>query len=196
MTKVFVGGSRHTTRLNAQVQKRLDNIVEKEFPVVVGDANGADKTVQQYFDARNYRNVVVFCSGATCRNNIGNWQTRNIMAETRERDAQFYSEKDRAMAQEATIGLMLWDGRSVGTLLNAFRLLRQRKPVVIYVVPERRFLELKNDGEWDRFALKFDFELKRKFQQRAKSEPIRTSQPSLFNQGNGIKDGVQQKFHD
>ena len=143
MTTVFLGGSRHISRLNDQFRQRLDNIIEKEFPVIVGDANGADKAIQQYLDERRYQFVEVFCSGADCRNNIGNWTKRSIAAETRYRDARFYAEKDRAMAQEATVGLMVWDGKSRGTLFNAFRLLQQGKMVLIFVAPEKRFLELR-----------------------------------------------------
>jgi hypothetical protein len=46
MTTVFIGGSRHITRLTSDVRARLDRIVSSHLPVVVGDANGADKVVQ------------------------------------------------------------------------------------------------------------------------------------------------------
>jgi hypothetical protein len=48
VTGVFIGGSRHITRLEAVGRRRLDRIVEKGLPVVIGDANGADKAVQRY----------------------------------------------------------------------------------------------------------------------------------------------------
>jgi hypothetical protein len=177
MTKVFVGGSRHASRLSAQVRKRLDSILDKGFPIVIGDANGADKAVQQYLHSKRYLNVEVFCSDGVCRNNIGGWHTRNIAAETRERNAHFYSAKDRVMAQEATVGLMIWDGKSVGTLLNAFRLLSLQKKVVIYSVPEKRFLELRNGAEWDNFIASRDTGLRRKVEQRAKFEAAPRDQP-------------------
>jgi adenine-specific DNA-methyltransferase len=41
------------------------------------------------------------------------------------------------------VGLMIWDGKSIGTLLNVFRLLSQKKEVVVYTVPEKRFQESK-----------------------------------------------------
>jgi hypothetical protein len=178
MTKVFVGGSRHTSRLNAQIRKRLDNIIAKGFPIVVGDANGADRAVQQYLHTKRYPSVQVFCSDGVCRNNVGGWETRNIPAGTRGRDAQFYSAKDRAMAQEATVGLMVWDGNSVGTLLNAYRLLGQQKKVVIYCVPQKRFLDLKSGAEWDRLVSSCDSELRRKIEQRLELEKTPTDQPA------------------
>jgi hypothetical protein len=48
MTKVFIGGSRRLSQLNKDLKGRLDNIVERGFTVIVGDANGADKAVQRY----------------------------------------------------------------------------------------------------------------------------------------------------
>jgi probable addiction module antidote protein len=47
MNTVFIGGSRHVSRLPAPAKERLDNIVKSGFHIVVGDANGADKAVQK-----------------------------------------------------------------------------------------------------------------------------------------------------
>jgi len=177
MTKVFIGGSRHAPRLAAQVRGRLDNIVRKGFPIVIGDANGADKAVQQYLHQVHYRNVEVFCSDGICRNNVGNWKTRNIPVGTRRRDARFYSVKDRAMAEEATFGLMIWDGKSVGTLLNVHRLLARRKKSVIYIVSEKRFLEFRNELDWEEFLTSRDDRLRHSVEQRATLESMSKSQP-------------------
>ena len=62
MSNVFVGGSRRISRLNVEVQKRLEQIIDKQLAVLVGDANGADKAVQDFFRSRHYPNVVVFCT--------------------------------------------------------------------------------------------------------------------------------------
>jgi hypothetical protein len=48
MTKVFIAGSRRLSRLNADVKRRIDTTIEKDFTILVGDANGADKAVQRY----------------------------------------------------------------------------------------------------------------------------------------------------
>ena len=178
MIKVFVGGSRHISRLNAQVRKRLDNIIQKELPVLIGDANGADKAIQQYLHSQDYRNVEVFCSGGLCRNNLGQWEVRIVPAETRERNFQFYSTKDRVMAQEATVGFMMWDGKSIGTLLNVLRLLSQQKKVVIYIVPEKRFLELKSGAEWGAFIDHYDIKLRHRVEQRATLETPERRSPA------------------
>jgi hypothetical protein len=148
MTKVFIGGSRRISRLNADVRKRLDRIIEKGFPVLIGDANGADKAVQRYLQSRRYERVEVFCSEGVCRNNAGNWPVRAVPAREGKRGFNFYATKDRVMADEATVGFMIWDGKSVGTLANVFRLVNQHKKVVLYTVPRKQFSNLADEGDW------------------------------------------------
>ena len=43
------------------------------------------------------------------------------------------------MAEAAQYGLMLWDGKSKGTINNVVSLSRQNKLVVVYVAPTRSF---------------------------------------------------------
>jgi len=156
-TKVFIAGSRRLSRLNTDVRRRIDNIVDKGLTVIVGDANGVDKAVQRYLHSRNYSNVVVFCMEGGCRNNVGDWPTRTITAaDPRRRDFAYYSTKDRAMAEEADYGLMLWDGRSRGTLTNIVHLVREGKPVVVYIAPDRSFYTLRRSDRLAEILARFD----------------------------------------
>jgi hypothetical protein len=182
MTTVFIGGSRHVSRLNANVHARLDTIMEKGFPILVGDANVADKAVQQYLHSRHYPHVHVFGVGGLCRNNVGHWELRDIPATTRTRDAQFFSAKDRVMAEEATVGLMIWDGKSIGTLLNVHRLLDLGKNAVVYNVPEKQFIEFKRRTQWDTFIAQCDSDLRHKVEQRAALE-----QPALSTRSTPVQ---------
>ena len=147
MKKVFIGGSRRLNRLNDLLRKRLDQIIDKNLQVLLGDANGADKAVQSYLDSRENRNVQVFSSAGDCRNNVGSWEVRSITPPHSRRDFEFFTAKDAAMAEEADVGFMLWDGESSGTLVNAARLVATGKPVVIYFAPEKRFLTLKSRSD-------------------------------------------------
>jgi hypothetical protein len=178
MIKVFIGGSRRVSRLGAPVRARLDKIIEKDLAVIVGDANGADKAVQQYLFSKHYDNVEVFCSGAVCRNNLGHWQTRLIHTNTQNRSRRFYTAKDRAMSDEATYGFMIWDGKSTGTLLNVLRLLRQNKKVVVYQVSEQRFSVLKNFGQWHTFIAPYGASLRSETEQRAALEDRAYNKPA------------------
>lgn len=151
MIKVFIGGSRKVTHLSPEVRKRLDRIIKKGHPVLIGDANGADKAVQEYFKEHNYNRIEVFCMEGVCRNNLGDWPTRSISARSSKKDFNYYSSKDKIMADEASIGFMIWDGKSMGTLTNVFRIISQNKKVVIYTVPLKKFSNLKNKEDLDVF---------------------------------------------
>jgi hypothetical protein len=144
MKHVFAGGSRKVTRLNAEVRERLDNMIEKQLAVFVGDANGADKAIQKYLSERRYSNVLVFCTAGECRNNLGDWPIRAVKAPHSARDFAFFTAKDAAMASEADVGFMLWDGQSLGTIVNVARMVSSSKPVVLYISPQRAFTTLKS----------------------------------------------------
>ena len=139
MTKVFIAGSRQISRLPVEVRTRIDTMVEKGFQILVGDANGADKAVQRYLADKAYPNVLVHCMENHCRNNVGNWPTHQVSAPQGARGFDYYSEKDRAMADAAEYGLMLWDGKSKGTINNVMNLSRGNKLVVVYVAPSKTF---------------------------------------------------------
>lgn len=156
-TKVFIAGSRGLSRLNKDVRCRIDKIVDKGLMVIVGDANGVDKAVQRYLSNRHYSNVMVFCMERGCRNNMGDWPTRVITAaDPSRRNFAYYSTKDRVMVEEADYGLMLWDGRSRGTLTNIVHLVRQGKPVVVYVAPDRSFYTLLQSDHLAEMLGRFD----------------------------------------
>ena len=147
MNSVFVGGSRRITQLSPAVAGRLDNIIVRGLNVLIGDANGADKAVQKYLASKRYGSVVVFCMGANCRNNVGNWATRNVSSNTAKRGFEYYATKDLRMAEEASYGFMLWDGKSKGTLNNVINLLKQGKKVLVYYSPGREFLTVAHVAE-------------------------------------------------
>jgi hypothetical protein len=136
-TKVFVAGSRAITRLPPEVRSRIDTMAEKQFTVLVGDANGADKAFQKYLADRAYPNVIVHFMKGRCRNNLGSWPAQEISAPRGARGFDFYAVKDVVMAEAADYGLMLWDGVSRGTLNNVVNLARRNKPVVMYIEPTK-----------------------------------------------------------
>lgn len=173
MKKVFLGGSRNVTRLNKHIRSRLDNIIEKQIPVVVGDANGADKALQTYLSSKQYANVEVFCSEGSCRNNVGRWRVRAIPAGSRSRGFSFYTAKDRAMAQEADLGFMVWDGKSTGTLVNVYLLLSDHKIAVLYSVPDKRFCELRTADDWRDFAAAWPEAIRQKVDERLRALDVK-----------------------
>jgi len=142
MITVFIGGSRKISTLNQEIISRIKNILNKDGMILIGDANGADKTVQKYLTEIGYKNVIVFCAGESCRNNLGNWETRNILSESKKKDFNFFAHKDKAMSKEADYGFMLWDGKSKGTINNAVNLLKAEKKVLIFHSKYKNFISV------------------------------------------------------
>jgi hypothetical protein len=142
-SKVFVAGSRRLSRLSAVVLRRIDDMLANGCTVLVGDANGVDKAIQRYLNAKQYRGVVVYCMQARWRLNAGNWPVKSIEPlDSPQNDFAYFCSKDRAMARDCEYGLMVWDGRSPGTLANILELIKQGKPVVVYVARVKRFFAL------------------------------------------------------
>jgi hypothetical protein len=177
MNTVFIGGSRRVSRLPAPAKERLDNIVESGFPILVGDANGADKAVQRHLLDSGYERVTVFCSGDTCRNNLGQWQTHHVPTSRDAKDFQFYATKDREMARLAEFGLMFWDGSSAGTPLNILRLVRAGKKAVLIDVSRKQVNTFKRASDWDAFLARCSPELRRDLEKRATPEEWQSAAP-------------------
>jgi hypothetical protein len=103
--------------------------------------------MQRFLADTGYRDVTVFCSGETCRNNIGGWTVRPVSVDVRLKGRDFYTQKDKAMALEANFGFVLWDGSSSGSVSNIIALLNQNKIVVVYFAPEKAFFNLKSPND-------------------------------------------------
>jgi len=180
---VFIGGSRHVSRLPNQAKERLNNVIESGFAILVGDANGADKAVQKHLLATHYEHVTVFCSGNTCRNNLGHWKINHVRTSKDVKGFRFYAAKDCEMAREADFGLMIWDGKSAGTVLNILRLVRAGKKGVLINAPEKTATTFKGTDDWEAFLSRCSIELHRDLKQRAMPEewaPTGGRQASLF----------------
>jgi hypothetical protein len=153
MTKVFIAGSISIKTLDAEVKRRIDNIVASEHTVIVGDADGADSSIQDYLVEKGAKNAVVYCSGATPRNNIGKWRVKAVsVAGARPGSRSFFTAKDVEMANDADFGLMIWDSKSTGTLRNVIELLRQKKKSVVFVNKSRTFETVGDVGGLERLV--------------------------------------------
>lgn len=153
MKTVFIGGSRKLSRLNEQIRSKLAEITERGFHVLVGDANGADRAVQAQLRDWGYSKVTVFFVGGAPRNNEGAWPTERVAPPSSARGADYYGAKDIVMARNAEAGLMIWDGESKGTLANVWNLVREHKPVAVYVSKQRRFRNVLDETELHELSL-------------------------------------------
>lgn len=147
MKAVFLGGSRRISRLNESIRAKLDELVDRGLHLFVGDANGADRAIQQHLANRGYARVIVYSVTGALRNNVGNWEVRSVDAPRGARGFELYSAKDVQMAKDAAYGFMLWDGKSRGTLENVRNLLAQGKPVAVFFSPLRRIISLRSPAD-------------------------------------------------
>jgi len=116
--KVFISGSISTKSLSKNAIAYMEQIVEGNRSILIGDAHGVDRAVQQYLSEQNYQDVIVYFSGQSIRNNIGNWPTKQIPNSQNLTGRSRYQLKDKAMADDCDCGMMFWDGRSKGTQAN------------------------------------------------------------------------------
>ncbi len=142
MEKIFIAGPLKVRKIDDIVKKRIDNIIDKKFDVLVGDANGVDKLVQEYLLEKNYKSVTVYCV-ENVRNNLGNWGINKIKLETNEKTFRTYTLKDFEMARDATYGYMIWNGKSNGTLNNVLNLLELNKKIILYLTTKKSFCNIK-----------------------------------------------------
>ena len=133
MTTVFIAGSISISRLHKKVQERINKIASSDFEVVVGDADGADTSIQQCLREARANHVTVYCTGDKPRNNVADWPTHRVRSDAREGSRAYFTAKDLEMARRSDYGLMIWDCKSTGTLSNVIELLKEKKKSLVFV---------------------------------------------------------------
>ena len=142
MTTVFIAGSRNIKHLDSKVKERISNVINSNYNIVVGDATGADLSIQNYLKENSAQNVVVYCTGPQPRNNVGAWPVHSVTSNASPGTRDFFTAKDIQMAKVADYGLMIWDTKSTGTLSNAIELLRQKKKSVVFINKHKEFIKI------------------------------------------------------
>ena len=142
MTTVFIAGSIAIKKLHPLFKERLAKIVESDFDVVLGDADGADTSIQQALFDLKAEKVTVYCAGLKPRNNVGKWPVQQITSDAEPGSRAFFTAKDIKMASAADYGLMVWDTKSTGTLSNVLELLRLGRKSVVFVNKDKRFMNV------------------------------------------------------
>ncbi|KPZ58835.1 hypothetical protein AN391_01517 [Pseudoalteromonas sp. P1-13-1a] len=143
MHKVFVSGSMRIKNINPEVLKRIDNIINSKYQVLVGDADGVDSSIQSYLLQNKVSSVSVYCAGSQPRNNLGHWSTKNVQTNHSPGTRAFFTAKDLVMAEDCDYGLMIWDAKSTGTLSNTLELLKRKKSSLVFVNKEKLFVKVK-----------------------------------------------------
>lgn len=173
---VFVSGSSKTQtkdspyyrkKLPKGVTDSLDKHMKKNDKIVVGDAPGIDRQVQDYLKSKKYKNVEVYGPGKQVRYSADDsWKTNPIDSDYEEGSKEWLAEKDKMMSQVATegIAIVLPEG-SKATRKNIDRLIEQNKKVDIF--------ELNQNEKYDRSYTSDDYVLaKNRATSAAKTKPM------------------------
>jgi len=134
---VFISGSRSIVReLPPKVIKGLDVLMTNNEIVFVGDCSGVDTLVQEYLKKHHYeKNVMVYYSGKQPRNLAsGLFHLRYIEAKS-SNGRILHMAKDFHMSTDCTRGIVIWDGKSVGSMENFKRLTKMGKSVNVITQP-------------------------------------------------------------
>lgn len=141
---VFVSGSSKTQtkeseyyrrKLPKEIRKELDGHIAKRNKIVVGDAPGIDRQVQDYLNKKRYSNVEVYGPGKEVRYTANKkWKTNPIDAPEHEVGSkEWLAKKDIMMTKVSDLGLaVVLDEGAKATRKNVDRLVEQNKSVKVY----------------------------------------------------------------
>lgn len=141
---VFISGSSKTQfkdsgyyrkGLPKDIKNQIDGYISDSKRIVVGDAPGIDRQVQNYLKSKGYSNVEIYGPGKKVRYNANKqWKTHAIDApEYEEMSGEWLAKKDKAMTDAATEGLaIILDEGAIATRNNVKRLIEQNKNVSVY----------------------------------------------------------------
>lgn len=122
----MISGSRSIKNISPGLAS-INKIMELQFAIILGDAPGVDKLVQEYLSSQNYPNVKVYFALWS-----GNGKPRNVTGFETVGVAGSYIGRDKMMCSVCDYGLALWDGVSRGTRDNIDRT-GQRKTKIIRI---------------------------------------------------------------
>ena len=144
MHKIFISGSMRIKNLNDIVLRHINNIIDFQYEVIVGDADGVDSSVQAYLQSKSVKSVSVYCTGSQPRNNIGRWPVKKIKTDLKPGTRAYFTAKDISMAEDCDYGLMIWDSKSPGTLSNVIELLKLKKSSMVYINKAKKIMAIKD----------------------------------------------------
>jgi hypothetical protein len=139
MPTVFIAGSMTIKNIDYKVRERIANVLELDFDVIVGDADGVDASIQQLLSEYGAKKTTVYCAGDRPRNNVADWPVRCVTTYHAKGSRAYFTAKDVEMAKDADYGLMIWDTKSPGTLSNVLELLTRKKNSVVFINKTKEF---------------------------------------------------------
>lgn len=143
---LFVSGSSKTQdsdspyyrkKLPKEIRSELDQSIRRKEKIVVGDAPGIDRQVQDYLNRKKYSNVEIYGPGKQVRYSANSkWKTNAIDDPEHEPySPEWLRKKDEFMTNVADKGLaVILDEGAKATRNNVSRLISQNKNVKVYML--------------------------------------------------------------
>lgn len=141
----FISGSSKTQNqespyyrkeLPKTIRTKIDSYMKSGDKIIVGDAPGIDRQVQDYLNKKNYKNVEVYGPGKKVRYSANSkWKTKTVDSGKYKPDTdEWRAEKDILMSKIADRGLaiVLENGGAGATRDNVQRLIDAHKDVYVY----------------------------------------------------------------
>ena len=142
---LFVSGSSHTQTkgdayyrksLPKEIKKELDSAMKSGKKIIVGDAPGIDRQVQDYLKRKRYKNVEVYGPGQKVRYSANSkWNTKPIdSGKYKPNTDEWRAEKDIVMSMTAdeALAVVLENGGAGATRANIQRMIDRNKDVKVY----------------------------------------------------------------
>lgn len=198
---VFVSGSSKTQdeasgyyrkELPKDIQKQLDEHMRKGNQIIVGDAPGIDRQVQDYLNAKKYKNVEIYGPGKQVRYSANSkWKTNPIDDPDHEPGSkEWLAKKDIAMTEAADEGLaIVLDEGAKATRKNVQRLSDSGKGVKVYSLNRDGSDNWEDDWDRDTYSQKGLPESQNKVNSKPQKKSISNRINSLMDRvfGNSIK---------
>lgn len=132
---VFVSGKiKYDQPINDIIKVELNSAIAANSKIIVGDAPGSDKRVQDYLKEKNYNNVQVYTSDSEVRNNVGEWPVMKVEPWKIFGQKEARHLKDIVMTKLATkaIAIMPENDRPDSAMSNNINRLKSKglKPVI------------------------------------------------------------------
>ena len=142
---LFISGSSKTQtkgnpyyrkKLPKEIRSEIDAAIKAKKKIILGDAPGIDRQVQDYLKKKRYSNVEVYGPGKQVRYSADKkWKTNPIDSGKYKPDTdEWRAEKDKVMSMLAdeALAVILENGGAGATRDNIKRILEQNKDVKIY----------------------------------------------------------------
>ena len=123
--KLLLMGSKafKAERLPTEVASKIDEAIDQNMTILVGEALGAPRLYQDYLQSKDYRNVIVG-HAKSLRYNAGNWKTKQYGNDLKERE--------RGMIEDCDSAVVIWTDAS-GVIAENLEILKNLgKPTFIY----------------------------------------------------------------